>query len=194
MKLAPELKTESPQEWIDVVLADFDNFLQDHADNERKASGMVMSFVAKYPDKTDLIQDWIDTGIEELEHFKEVYELMAERNIPLRHKIPEDVYVKQLMGLRHSGRKERFIDSLIVASLIESRGAERFKKVADNLEDAEMAKFYKNFWTSEAKHGHLFVKQALRYAEEQYVYKRYDIFLDYEAEIFKNLDIRPALH
>ena len=63
-----ELKATSSQAWIECVLEDFNHFLKDHADAERKASGMAMSLVAKYPNRTEIINDLIHTGIEELEH------------------------------------------------------------------------------------------------------------------------------
>ena len=97
MKLNIDVKVASSKEWIDAVISDFDSFLQDHADCERKASAMAMSFVAKYPDRKEIIPDLIATGIEELEHFQQVYELMASRGIPLSHSIGEDPYVKALI-------------------------------------------------------------------------------------------------
>ena len=39
MKLNLDITVPSKQEWVDAVMADFDSFLQDHADCERKASG-----------------------------------------------------------------------------------------------------------------------------------------------------------
>ncbi|MFT4734392.1 MAG: tRNA-(ms[2]io[6]A)-hydroxylase, partial [Arcticibacterium sp.] len=51
MKLNLDIKGESSQEWLNAVLEDFDSFLQDHADCERKASAMNMSLVAKYPNR-----------------------------------------------------------------------------------------------------------------------------------------------
>lgn len=62
-------------------MADFDAFLQDHADCERKASGFAMSMVAKYPDRTAIIPGLIETALEEMEHFKLVYEIMASRGL-----------------------------------------------------------------------------------------------------------------
>ncbi len=60
--------------------------------------------------------------------------------------------------LRKSDVDGRFLDTLLLGSVIECRGAERFKMVADHIEDEDMAKFYKRLWTSEAKHGHIFRK------------------------------------
>ena len=194
MKLTLDLASQSKKEWIDAVMHDFDSFLQDHADCERKASAMAMSFAAKYPDRTEIIPELIETGIEELEHFQMVYKLMQERGLQLRHSIGEDPYVKALLKLCHSGRKERFMDRLLISSLVETRGAERFKMVADAQTDEEMAKFYKMLWTSEAKHGHIYVKMALNYFDEKTVYDRLAWWVDHEARILDGLEIRPALH
>jgi len=194
MKLTLELASESKQEWIDAVMADFDSFLQDHADCERKASAMAMSFVAKYPDRKEMIPDLIETGIEELEHFQMVYKIMEERGISLSHSIGEDPYIKALIKLCHSGRNERFMDRLLIASLVETRGAERFKMVADAQTDPEMAKFYKMLWTSEAKHGHIYIKMALNYFDKDTVYDRLAWWVKKEAEILDQLEIRSALH
>lgn len=194
MKLTLDLASKSKQEWIDAVINDFDSFLQDHADCERKASAMAMSFVAKYPDRKEIIPELIETGIEELEHFQMVYKLMEERGIHLSHSIGEDPYIKALLKLCHSGRNERFMDRLLIASLVETRGAERFKMVADAMEDEELSKFYKMLWTSEAKHGHIYVKMALNYFDKEEVYSRLAWWVEREAEILDNLEIRAALH
>jgi len=194
MKLTLDLASESKQEWIDAVMADFDSFLQDHADCERKASAMAMSFVAKYPDRKEIIPELIETGIEELEHFQMVYKIMEERGINLSHSIGEDPYIKALLKLCHSGMNERFMDRLLIASLVETRGAERFKMVANAQTDPEMAKFYKMLWTSEAKHGHIYVKMALNYFDNDTVYERLAWWVEKEAEILDQLKIRSALH
>ncbi len=194
MKLNLDLKVASSQEWLDAVMTDFDSFLQDHADCERKASAMAMSFVAKYPDRNEIIPELIETGIEELEHFEQVYKLMRARGLSLRHSIGEDLYVSQLIKQCHSGRNERFMDRLLIASALETRGAERFRMVAEAQDDPELQKFYKALWTSEAKHGHIFVKMALHYFEEDKVYERLDWWMDREAEAIQSLEIKAALH
>ena len=194
MKLNLEIGCPSSPEWIACVMNNFDTFLQDHADCERKASATAMSFVAKYPDRLEIIPELIETAVEELEHFQQVYQLMEKRGIQLAHSIPEDPYIKQLMKRCHSGIKERFLDRLLIASVVETRGAERFKLVADALEDPEVKKFYKMLWISEAKHGHIYVKMALNYFDQAKVYERLEWWVDQEAEILQELPIRPALH
>ena len=83
MKLSLDLTAATRPEWVPTVLADFPAFLQDHADCERKASAMAMSFVAKYPDRVEIIPELIETGVEELEHFQQVYAHMARRGLRL---------------------------------------------------------------------------------------------------------------
>jgi len=194
MKLNLDLAIPSKKEWIDAVMSDFDTFLQDHADCERKASSMAMSFVAKYPNRIEIIPELIEIGIEELEHFQQVYDLMSSRGIQLAHSIGEDPYLKALLKLCHSGREERFLDRLLIASIVETRGAERFKMVAEAQTEPEMQRFYKALWVSEAKHGHVFVKMALNYFEKDQVYNRLQWWVEQEAPIIDNLPIRAALH
>ncbi|MEL7196633.1 MAG: tRNA isopentenyl-2-thiomethyl-A-37 hydroxylase MiaE [Bacteroidota bacterium] len=81
MQFRINLACESKPEWITAVMADFDAFLMDHADCERKASAMALSFVAKYPDRVEILPDLIDTAVEELEHFRSVYKIMEEINL-----------------------------------------------------------------------------------------------------------------
>ena len=47
------LRCESPTAWVEAVMADFDTFLIDHAACERKASAAALSFVVRYPDRSE---------------------------------------------------------------------------------------------------------------------------------------------
>lgn len=194
MKLNLDITVPSRPEWVQAVIADFPAFLQDHADCERKASAMAMSFIAKYPDRTEIIPELIEIGIEELEHFQQVYKLMESRGIALPPSMGEDPYVSQLIKRCHSGRIERFLDRLLIASVVETRGAERFRLVSEAQADPEMHRFYKILWASEAKHGHVFVKFALNYFDEKTVYDRLAWWMEQEGEVIDALPIRSALH
>ncbi len=194
MKLNLDIATPSKPEWVAAVMADFPAFLQDHADCERKASAMAMSFVAKFPDRTEIIPELIEIGIEELQHFQQVYQLMENRGIRLPASMGEDPYVKALIKRCHSGREERFLDRLLIASVVETRGAERFRLVSEAQDDPEMHRFYKVLWASEAKHGHVFVKMALNYFDPEQVYSRLDWWVAQESEVIEGLEIRAALH
>ncbi len=194
MKLNLDIAVPSKKAWVEAVMADFDAFLQDHADCERKASAMAMSFVAKYPNRVEIIPELIDIGIEELEHFKQVYDLMESRGVQLAHSIAQDPYVGALLKRCHDGREERFLDRLLIASIVETRGAERFRLVSEAQKEPELQRFYKLLWASEAKHGHVFVKMALNYFDDKQVYDRLKWWVDIEGEIIDSLPIRAALH
>ncbi len=194
MKYNLDVAVASKPEWVEAVMNDFNKFLIDHADCERKASAFSMGMVAKYPDRLEIIPELIEIGIEELEHFQQVYNLMVSRGISLPHKIEEDPYLKLLLKICHSGRNERFLDRMLIGSIVETRGAERFKLVAEAQTDPELARFYKLLWVSEAKHGNVFVKMALNYFPEDQVYDRLKWWVEREGEIIDALPIRAALH
>jgi tRNA-(ms[2]io[6]A)-hydroxylase len=194
MKFSIELACTSSPQWVEAVISDFGSFLQDHANCERKASAMAMSFVAKFPDRVEIIPELIETAIEELEHFQAVYEIMQSKGITLPAQMGKDEYVAQLVEHCRSGREDRFLDRLLLASIVECRGAERFKLVYENLEDPPLKQFYHQLWASEAKHGNIFVKMALNYFDEKVVYKRLDELNEIEGKVLQSLPIKAALH
>ena len=194
MKHSIDLKCETSPEWVKTVMADFDTFLLDHADCERKASAMAMSFIAKYPDRKEIIPELIETAVEELEHFQLVFDVMLKRGVDVGMEIEKDPYVRQLLKLSHSSGEKRFMDKLLIASVIECRGTERFKLIAEALEEGELKDFYKMLWTVEAKHGNVFVKMALEYFSNEEVYDRLEELMLEEAKIVENLELRAAVH
>jgi len=195
MKYSLDLTVPTRPDWVRAVFSDFPAFLQDHADCERKASAMALSFVAKYPDRLEIIPELIETGIEELQHFQQVYLHMQKRGIRLAKEIPEDPYIKALLDLCHSDPERRFLDRLLLASIIECRGAERFRLVWRAItDDAELKEFYHMLWASEAKHGNIFVKLALNYFPETKAYERLEELNDAEGRILRDLPLRAALH
>ena len=194
MELIPKLKSFSSQEWIDVVLNNFDEFLQDHADGERKVAANSMGLIAKYPDKVEMISEIIQNAIEELVHFKMVYKVMLQRGVQLRHSIPKDEYAVAMIKKAHSGRVERFLDRLLIVAISEVRGKERFGAVEDALTDPKLKSLYKKIRIDEEKHGNTFIDLALLYFSEEQVAKRVKYWEEVEDEIFRNLPVRPALH
>ncbi|MDX1512830.1 MAG: tRNA-(ms[2]io[6]A)-hydroxylase [Gammaproteobacteria bacterium] len=188
-----DLLVATDPDWVQVILDNFDEFLQDHANCERKASALAMSLVVKYPDRTRIIPDLVDLAAEELTHFGQVYALMQRRGVPLV-KDSQDPYVNALLGLMRHGREERFLDRMLVSSVVECRGAERFGIIAEALPDPELGAFYRELWKSERKHGHQFVDMVLRYFDADVVYPRLEALMASEAEIIAGLDWRPSLH
>jgi tRNA-(ms[2]io[6]A)-hydroxylase len=192
-RLRAQLASKTDPEWVRVILDNFDAFLIDHASCERKAMAYAMSCVVKYPDRTEMIPDLLAVAQEELEHFRDVFELLEKRGLVLAAD-SADPYVNQLIGLCRHGRDERLLDRLLVASVVETRGAERFRLISEALEDPELKHFYRDLWACEARHGDVFVKMALNYFPEQEIHRRLQELVEAEAKILAGLEWRPSLH
>lgn len=179
--------------WTDTVLGDFDAFLLDHAAAEKKASGMAMSMISHYPDKPSLVAAMADLSIEEMTHFREVVKIIYARGQHLSAD-NKDLYVNQLRKQMRSETNPFFLDRLLVGSIIEARGCERFGLIADALEPGAMKQFYQAITESEARHEDLFLHLALEYFDRQEVMPRLQELLVCEAEICRQLPLRAALH
>ena len=77
---------------------------------------------------------------------------------------------------------------------METRGAERFKLVYENINKSDLKSFYHKLWASEARHGEVFVRMCLNFFDETSVYKRLGEMIEFEAEILESLPIKAALH
>ncbi len=188
-----QLACESSAEWLACVCENFDEFLIDHAANERKASSMAMSLVAHYPDRQSLVTEMIDLALEELNHFRQVVKLMQERGLTMSAD-EKDPYVNQLRTHVRKGSDEYFLDRLLSASIIEARGEERFRMIADALTDSRLKTFYETLAKSEQGHHELFLRLANEYFPESAVEKRLGEWLAIEKTIIDRLPIRPRLH
>ncbi len=180
--------------WVRVILDNFDEFLVDHADCERKASATAMTFVAKSPARVRIAKPMINLALEELRHFKQVFLLMEKRGLRLNERMPEDPYVSRLMALCRNSPEERFLDRMIVMSVVETRGAERFGILYKALQDPELKAFYRGLYLAESKHGNVFINLVKKYYDAAAIEERLAYFLEKEAQIVISLPWRPSLH
>ncbi|NJN37568.1 MAG: tRNA-(ms[2]io[6]A)-hydroxylase [Acaryochloridaceae cyanobacterium CSU_3_4] len=187
------LKCDSSETWLQVVLADFDTFLLDHAANEKKASGVALNLAAHYPDKPDLVAAMIDLAIEELSHYRDVFKLIRDRHLTIPPDA-KDLYVNQLRGLIRKEPQNYFLDRLLVAAVIEARGLERFTKIAEALPAGSLKSFYYAIAHSEARHANLFLALSEQYCPVASIQPRLDQLLISEAHILTNLPYCAKLH
>jgi tRNA-(ms[2]io[6]A)-hydroxylase len=176
-----KLLYDTPLQWAEGVVAAMDDFLPDHAAAEKKASGMAMGMVSHYPDRPELVMAMIDLAIEELNH----YRLLPDE---------KDPYVNSLRRAIRRGPDFYFMDQLLVAGIIEARGAERFGLVADALPAGDLQRFYTAITRSEEEHQGLFIELAELYFDPVETRSRLSELLGVEAVIVKELPLRPALH
>ena len=192
-RLTIALAVPTDPDWGAFIAANFDAFLVDHANCERKASAFALGLIVKYPDRTGLAAALIDIALEELEHFRRVFELMAERGLAIGSD-ERDVYVAELNALARHGRDERLIDRLLIAGLIEKRGAERFALLAESLSRPHLARFYHDLANSEKKHSQQFVNLVRPFAPESVLHSRLEQLVEAEGAIMQSLPRRAALH
>ncbi len=189
-----ELIYKTPIEWAKQAVEDMDAFLQDHADAERKVANMCLSLIAKYPNRVEIIDELIQISVEELLHFKQVYELIRYRGQELNGVFQKDPYIKGLMSIVRSDSEQLFMDRLIIASVAELRGSERFKLIGEVCEDQKLAKFYTNLHLQELEHIDSFIKMAKIYFDHEQVDIRTKEILEKEAEVTSALPWRSAIH
>jgi tRNA-(ms[2]io[6]A)-hydroxylase len=188
-----ELKFKTPAVWTEGVINAMEVFLPDHAAAEKKASSVALGLVAHYPDKTRLVSAMIDLALEELSHFRAVVKLLHERGLSL---LPDetDPYVNALRRMNRHGKAHYFLDRLLIAGIVEARGAERFGLIASALPEGGMKRFYQSITRSEVEHQDLFLRLAGNYFNSAEVRSRLDDLLEAEAVIVSELPVRLALH
>jgi tRNA-(ms[2]io[6]A)-hydroxylase len=177
------------------VLAHLDTFLIDHAACERKAAANAMHFVVRYPDRVELVDRMVGIAREELEHFHQVFHLMRDRGVQLGPD-ERDPYVNALLTTVRNGRQTRLLDRLLLGSIIEFRGCERFAMLGRLMqsEGEPLGDFYVDLAASESRHRTDFLDVARLYFDHDEVDDRLGELLDREAEIVEDLPIRAALH
>lgn len=188
-----QLLQPSREDWLSCVLSNFDEFLIDHAANERKASSMAMSFVAHYPDREHLVTALVDVALEELNHFRQVLRLMQTRGLVMTAD-EKDPYVNQLRSHVRKRSEEYFLDRLLSAAVIEARGEERFRLIAAHVNDSDLKTFYTTLAKSEQGHHKLFLDLAYRYFDHHQVDSRLREWVGMEQSVIDQLPVRSRLH
>jgi len=188
-----ELLSATDPRWIQAVMEDFDSFLIDHAANERKAAALAMSMVAHYPDKPDIVKEMIDLAMEEMAHFREVIKIMLKKGL-IQDKDETSLYIGQLMKSIRKDPENYLLDRLLMFSIVERRGSERFGLVAEALQEPKIKDFYQRLTAAEERHYMLFITLAYKYYPADEIKTRLNEMLKIESEIIQNCPFRAAVH
>jgi tRNA-(ms[2]io[6]A)-hydroxylase len=177
--------------WIDLASISLEDILTDHAYCEQKAANSCISLIQKYNDKDELVNELSPVVTEEWGHFRQVLSELRKRNLKLG-KQRKDEYVNRLLEFQKKGGspQERFLDQLLTMALIEARSCERFKRLSEGLQDEYLRNFYRRFMESEAGHYTLFITLAETYLPKEQVRARWKEWLEYEAAIMMNMEVR----
>lgn len=189
------LKLPTDPRWVNIVEKNIDEILTDHAWCEQKAASTAISFIVNYPEYTDLVKEMTALVKEEIAHFKMVHDRIVARNMVLGRD-RKDLYVNKIMNFFPKGgsRLDNLVHRLLYAALIEARSCERFRLLSEELEDQELAEFYRKLMVSEANHYTMFLGFARKYGNREKVDEKWQDLLDFEAEVMSDLSKDHFIH
>ncbi|EGJ33435.1 MULTISPECIES: tRNA isopentenyl-2-thiomethyl-A-37 hydroxylase MiaE [Moorena] len=193
LPLINTLKHPTSQAWIEQALANLDVILLDHSHCERKAAGVALNLMFRYPSYSKLVRQLTVIAREELEHFEQVNQWLERRSIPLGP-LSSPPYGAGLKAQIRRNEPERLLDSLLVAGLIEARSHERLGLLATHCCDPSLAKFYHSLMASEARHYGVYWVLADTYFERVLVDQRLDELAVKESELLVSLYPEPRIH
>lgn len=185
------LQLPTDPRWINLAEKSLEDILSDHAFCELKAATTCISLIQLYPNKQKMVEELAPIVTEEWGHFRQVLQEMHKRGLQLG-KQRKDEYVNKLLSFEQKGGQEegRFLDKMLISALIEARSCERFKRLSEGMEDSYFRNFYRKFMESEAGHYTLFIELATYYLPKEKVRARWKEWLDYEAIVMKEMDVR----
>jgi len=189
------LKLPTDPRWVNIVEKNIEEILTDHAFCEQKATSTAISLIVSFPEYSDLVEEMVALVKEEISHFKMVHDRILDRGWTLGRD-RKDYYVIELLKFFPKGgsRTTQLVHRLLYAALIEARSCERFRLLSEELEDKELAEFYKNLMVSEANHFTMFLGFARQYGNRKEVDTKWHQLLEYESEIIKNLGKTETIH
>ncbi|MFZ4435771.1 MAG: tRNA-(ms[2]io[6]A)-hydroxylase [Flavobacterium psychrophilum] len=191
------LQLPTDPRWVNIVESNIEEILTDHAWCEQKAATNAITIVTINSEYPDLVTDMLALAKEELEHFELVHNIIKQRGLKLGRE-RKDEYVGELVqymkqsntGSRVSG----FVERMLFSAMIEARSCERFKVLSENIEDPELAAFYRELMESEAAHYTTFIGYARKYGEGIDVEKRWREWLEFEASVIVKYGKKQTVH
>lgn len=189
------LKLLTDPRWANIAEGNLEEILTDHAWCEQKAASNAITLITQNSEHMDLVESLTEIALEEMEHFKQVVEIIKKRGYTLGRERKDD-YVGKLVKFnkKDGSRNDAFIDRLLFAAMIEARSCERFRVLSLNLKDKELAKFYHDLMVSEANHYTTFLNFARKYTIDVDVEKRWKEWLEFEGKIIQSYGVAEAIH
>ena len=175
---------ESSAEALLLWLKPFEDFTYRQQGDWRDLAGLSLKKSMLPKASSAYAQELIDKMLllikEELHHFYQVLEVMAENNIAYT-KITSSRYARGLLRHVRTYEPQAMVDKLICGAFIEARSCERFAKLAPLL-PKRIADFYISLLRSEARHYQDYLALATQIAAED-ISARIAFFRQIEAEL-----------
>ncbi|MCC8359062.1 tRNA-(ms[2]io[6]A)-hydroxylase [Salinimicrobium sediminilitoris] len=189
------LKLPTDPRWVNIVEKNIEEILTDHAYCEQKAASTAISLIVTHPEYSELVTEMTALAREEMAHFKMVHDRILERGLTLGRDRKDEYVLKLLTFFPKGGsRLTNLTHRLLYAALIEARSCERFRLLSENLEDRELAEFYRSLMVSEANHYTMFLNFARKYGDRKEVDQKWQNLLEFEAEIMRDLGKKETMH
>ena len=189
------LKLATEPRWVNIVESNIEEILTDHAWCEQKAASNAIYIIVNNSEKEELVTEMTRIALEEMEHFQMVHNIIKEKGLVLGRE-RKDNYVNDLVKFakKDGSRNDALVERLLFAAMIEARSCERFKVLSENIQDPELAKFYRDLMISEAGHYTTFLNFAKQYQENINVATRWKEWIAYESSIITKYGKQETVH
>ena len=187
------LSSLSSDNWLKLALSNPIEILIDHAHCERKAAGVAIQLMFRYPSEPDLAEVLSPIAREELEHFEKILFLLKDLGHSLKALKPPP-YGAELAKCVRKEEPYRMLDSFLIAGLIEARSHERLSLLALNSEDKSFKLLYESLLESEARHFGIYWKLAQTKFPKNETNKRLEELSNIESEILSQTFALPRIH
>ena len=187
------LSVISSDKWIEMALSNPIEILIDHAHCERKAAGVAIQLMFRYPSEPLLAEVLSPIAREELEHFEQIIYFLKSKGHELKSLKPPP-YGSELAKKIRRDEPKRMLDSFLVAGLIEARSHERLAILSLNFKDPELRSLYESLLESEARHFGIYWRLAQDKFPKKETLERLDELALFEKEILSKTFNMPRIH
>ncbi len=187
------LSSLSSDQWMKLALSNPIEILIDHAHCERKAAGVAIQLMFRYPSEAELAEVLSPLAREELEHFEKILYFLKDLGHSLKALKPPP-YGAELSKCIRKEEPHRMLDSFLIAGLIEARSHERLSLLALNSENKSLQLLYKSLLESEARHFGIYWKLAQTKFSKDETFKRLEELSKAETKILSQPFSLPRVH
>ena len=187
------LSSLTSDKWIQLALSNPIEILIDHAHCERKAAGVAIQLMFRYPSELNLAEVLSPIAREELEHFEKILNFLKDLGYSLKALKPPP-YGAELAKHIRKEEPNRMVDSFLIAGIIEARSHERLSLLALNSEQETFKVLYESLLESEARHFGIYWKLAQTKFSKNQTFTRLEELSKIESEILAETCLMPRVH
>ena len=187
------LLCETPRSWVEAAAQNEGLLLVDHANCEKKAASMALSFMF-HPrlQQYEFQKRLSEIAREEIRHYEAVLRRInvgGQNYVSIR----AGRYARSLHQEVRSEDPARLLDSLLVAAIIEARSCERFDSLQGALSDATNG-LYATLSDAESRHRDQYLDLARAVASDEDIEKRLDCLRPLERILIESPDSKFRFH